>query len=120
MTEGKRYWAQLPWQPRDIRAMVALVASIVGSGVMTLFSVWLVYILWLGGWGKGTEDERIKWLGIGMIVLLGGMLMAISALGMAINRRSFKGKALAFELEASGGGDDDDSPQFKSQNETLA
>lgn len=89
--------------PRDIRAMIALVFSIIGSGVMCIFAAWLVWIMWKGGWHADTQLERIKWLGYGMMVLLGGMFVVVASLGMAINRRSFRGKIGLLEVDASGG-----------------
>lgn len=103
MKPSRRYWTDLPWMPRDIRAMIALVFSIIGSGVMCIFAAWLVWIMWKGGWHADTQLERIKWLGSGMMVLLGGMFVVVASLGMAINRRSFRGKLGLLELDASGG-----------------
>ena len=102
----RRYWADLPWTPRDLRAMLALVFSIVGAAVMTGFAGIFVYILWKGGWDATTAEQRIEWLGYGFVIVLVTVFAVLTALGMAINRRSFRGKAGIFEVEASGGSDD--------------
>ena len=36
---------QVQWPPRDWRALIALVASIIGAAVLTGFSIWLVRLL---------------------------------------------------------------------------
>lgn len=56
MTNPKRYWAQFPWSPRDLRRMLALIASVFGAGVMTSMAAWLVYIMWKGGWAAETAE----------------------------------------------------------------
>ena len=101
----RRYWASLPWSPRDLRAGLALVASIAGAGVMTGMSAWLVWILWRGGWAVETAEQRLAalaWALFGTLIIVG---ITISAFGLAINRRVLRGKVGNAEFEASGGED---------------
>lgn len=93
--------------PRDLRAYIALWASIGGTMALTGFSIWLVWILWRGGWDKGTELARIEKIGLIAILIIVIMGITMTGLGLAINRRQLRGKAFGAEFEASGG---DDAP----------
>jgi hypothetical protein len=87
--------------PRDMRAFVALVASIGGSIALTGLAAAVVLILWRGGWPVGTEAGRIELLGKAMLLALGGSLVVLISLGFAITQRSFKLSRTG--IEASGG-----------------
>lgn len=94
------------WPPRDWRALLALVASVVGAAVLTGFAAWLVWILWRGGWSLGTEAVRVDALAkalFGALLIIGVVLVS---LGLAINKRSVKGSILGASFEAQGGDDD--------------
>lgn len=93
--------------PRDLRAFIALWASIGGTMALTGFAIWLVWILWRGGWGGGTEIARIDKIGIVAVLIIVIMGITMTGLGLAINRRQLRGKAFGAEFEASGG---DDAP----------
>lgn len=93
--------------PRDLRAFVALWASIGGAMALTVFAVWIVWILWRGGWAINTQTARIDKLGIALILILVIMGITITSFGLAINRRSVKGSAFGASFEATGG---DDAP----------
>jgi hypothetical protein len=91
--------------PRDLRALIALWASIGGTMALTLGVVGIVLILWRGGWSPGTENARID--KIGLIAVLVTLIMGVTmvSLGLAINRRSVKGSAFGASFEATGGDD---------------
>ncbi len=93
--------------PRDLRAFIALLASIGGTMALTIFIVAVIGILWRGGWTNGTENARID--KIGLIAVLVTLIMGVTmtSLGLAINRRSVKGAAFGASFEATGG---DDAP----------
>lgn len=94
-----------PLVQRDLRALLALVGSVVGSGVLTVFLFGLTMILWKGGWTVATEEQRLgalAWLSIGTLAIIG---MVIMALGLAINKRTLKGAIGSASFEASGGED---------------
>lgn len=74
----------------DTRKWVALLASFGGAVAFTAFAAALVWIVWRGGWGKGTELARIDILGTALIIVLGGAISANLAFGFVLNRRSFK------------------------------
>ena len=90
------------WPPRDWRAFIALAASIAGAAVLTGFSAWLVYIIWLGGW-HGNESDRLGYLAKALFGVLFIVGIVLVSLGLAINRRSVKGSILGASFEATGG-----------------
>lgn len=91
--------------PRDLRAFIAIVFSILGTMALTGIIVWIIWILWRGGWPDGTELARID--KIGLIAVLVTIIMGVSMVGLqlAINRRQLKGSAFGASFEASGGDD---------------
>lgn len=98
------------WPPRDWRALIALVASILGAAVLTGFSIWMVKLL--VGFARGDPSIRMEVIralatsNYGLLAIIGAVLLS---LGLAINRRSVKGSAFGASFEAAGGeGDDDD------------
>jgi hypothetical protein len=93
--------------PRDLRALIALGASIGGTMALTLVSVWIIWILWRGGWSAGTELARIDKIGLIAVLVTVIMGVVMVSLGLAINRRTVKGSAFGASFEAEGG---DDAP----------
>lgn len=89
--------------PRDIRAMVALVFSIIGAAVLTVFAVWLVWIFWKGGWAADTAEQRIGALAWALLGILATVSIVLVSLGLVINRRTVKANIGAASFEASGG-----------------
>ena len=92
------------WPPRDWRAFLALVASVAGAAVLTVFS-WRIITL-LKHFGQDDPSRREQVIAIlgnsnyGLLGILGAVLLS---LGLAINRRSLKGSAFGASFEASGG-----------------
>jgi hypothetical protein len=95
---------------REIMAYVALGASILGSAILTLFAVWVIYIIWQGGWPIDTAEQRISILSKALVISLGGSLIVLITLGFVISRRTIKVTKDGFEMQsdASGSEDDDD------------
>jgi hypothetical protein len=89
--------------PRDLRAFIALIASIGGTMALTVVACWIVWILWKGGWQVGTELARIDKIGLIAILVIVIMGVTMTSLGLAINRRQLKGSAFGASFEASGG-----------------
>lgn len=89
--------------PRDMRAFVALMASIGGTMGLTIIIVLIIYILWRGGWAVGTEIARIDKIGLIAILLTVIMGVTMTGLGLAINRRTLRGSVGAASFEATGG-----------------
>jgi hypothetical protein len=94
-------------EPRDWRASVALVASVLGSIAMTGFSAMLVFIIWRGGWPDATAEARVEVLSKALMLSLAGSLIVLTTLGFAINRRSIKVSKDGFEAI---GGDGENIP----------
>ena len=95
-----------PIEPRDVRAWIALWASIGGAVALTGFAAGMVVILWIGGWSETTAVLRLGFLGkIALLALVGAMVVLIS-LGFAINRRAIKVQTPLGSVDASGGDDD--------------
>jgi hypothetical protein len=92
--------------PRDLRALLALVASVGGTIVLTAVAVWIVYILWRGGWPIATAPQRIDKLGLALVLVLVIMGATMIGLGLAINRREVRASAFGASFEASGGDTD--------------
>ena len=95
--------------PRDLRAFIALMASIGGTMALTLVIVWMIWIIWRGGWQIGTELARIDKIGLIAILLTIIMGLTMTGLGLAINRRTLRGNIGSSGFEASGG--DEPTPQ---------
>ena len=97
------------WPPRDWRALIALIASILGAAVLTAFSIWLVQLLVMFAHADpSVRMEVVQALATsnyGLLAIIGAVLLS---LGLAINRRSVKGSAFGASFEAAGGEDDDD------------
>ena len=100
------------WPQRDVRALIALIASIAGAAVLTGFSVWLVRLL--VAFARADPSLRVEVIralatsNYGLLAIIGAVLLS---LGLAINRRSVKGSAFGASFEAAGGEDDDDNPR---------
>lgn len=97
----KAYFKAL--QQRELRALIALAFSILGTIALTAIVCGVIWILWRGGWAIGTEDDRID--KIGLLGVLLTVIMGVSMIGLqlAINRRQLKGSAFGASFEASGG-----------------
>lgn len=94
------------WPPRDLRAFIALCASVGGSIALTGFAAAIVVILWQGAWPVATAPLRIDLLGKALMLSLAGSLLVLISLGLAINKRSVK--LTRDGLDVSGG--EDSSP----------
>lgn len=92
------------WPPRDWRALLALIASVLGAATLTGFAVWVVTII--RDW-HGLDELRIRAMANALYGLLFIVGIVLVSLGLAINRRSVKGSILGASFEASGG---DDAP----------
>lgn len=110
------------WYPKDWRAMIALLASILGGGILTIFAWHVVDIL--NAYGNRLIDELVRDPNVkvavgnnlntvidaiawGMKLLLAGLITVILTLGFAINRRSIKLSRAGLDME---GGDGEPPP----------
>lgn len=83
------------WPPRDWRAIIALLASVGGAGVLTIGLAYIVRLFEV--WHL---PEPLANIAYGLLGIIGIVLFA---LGFAINRRSVKGSIGPATFEASGG-----------------
>lgn len=92
------------WPPRDWRALLALVFSVLGAVVLSLF-VWWAYaqLLPAAGWSPATEANRATTLRWTIWIAIGSIGLVLISLGMAINRRSLKMKSGDKSVEFEGG-----------------
>lgn len=110
------------WFPKDYRAAFALVFTVAGGLVLTLFA-WHIIDLF-DGYASRLITELIKTkaandavpgvlvtiissMAWGLKMSLGGLFIVIITLGFAVNRRSIKVSKTGIDLE---GGDDGPSP----------
>lgn len=82
------------WPPKDWLALIALLGSIAGAAVLTLFVWWGCWMLLPAGhgWTAATEDHRaytIRWV---LWISAGTISLVIIGLGFAISQRKFKGQ----------------------------
>lgn len=92
------------WPPRDWRALLALIGSIGGAAMLTVF-VWWAYAQQLpgGGWSSATEQVRAITTRWTLWIAVGTIAVVIVGLGMAINRRTIKGNLGKAGFEFDGG-----------------
>lgn len=110
------------WSAREWRAMIALIASIAGAGMLTWLTWWLIEILTNQGDRLITElvrDRNVRdEVGTVLIVimqvlawavklLLAGVIAVLLSLGLAINRRQVRIGRQGLDIS---GGDGEDPP----------
>lgn len=105
-----------PVEPRDVRAWIALWASIGGAMALTGGVGCLVLILWIGGWHDDTAVLRLGFIGKIALLTLAGSLVVLISLGFAINKRSIK--ISKDGIDASGGDDPSPAPTVKTTTTT--
>ena len=99
-----------PLGQRDLRAVIAVWASIGGAVSLTAYVILVTFILWKGGWEASTDLQRIDWLAWLALCALAIVGLVITGLGFAINRRTFKGAIGTASFETSGGSEELTAP----------
>ncbi|WP_225205099.1 hypothetical protein [Novosphingobium huizhouense] len=98
------------WPPRDWRKLLALIFSIAGAVVLTAIVWWgMAALLPDHGWTVATEDNRATTLRWVLWIAIGGVVLVLCGLGMAINRRTLR--AQWGDKGASFDGGDSDSEE---------
>ena len=98
------------WPPRDWRKVLALVFSVAGAAFLTALVWWgMASLLPDRGWTTASEGGRaitLRWV---LWIAIGGVVVVLFSLGMAINRRSLQAQWGDKRVDFSGGenGDDD-------------
>ena len=75
------------WPPRNILQIIALTSSILGRVALFGLTVWLVWIMWRGGW-NGLQEARVDWLGYALMAVIIGSLLRDIADGAILTPRS--------------------------------
>lgn len=92
------------WPPRDWRAILALIFSILGAVVLSAF-VWWAYAQLLPGkgWTAVSELNRATTMRWTVWIAIGSIGLVLLSLGMAVNRRALKGQWGDKSVEFAGG-----------------
>lgn len=94
------------WPPRDWRALLALLFSVLGAVVLSVF-VWWAYaqLLPSAGWSIASETNRATTLRWTIWIAVGSIGLVLISLGMAINRRRMTARWGDKSAEFEGGDD---------------
>lgn len=98
------------WPPKDWRALAALVFSVAGAVALTVL-LWSLSGMLLPerGWTPRSEAERVTTIRWVLWVSAFCILLVLTGLGFAINRRALRGRWGDKSLDWEGG--DNDNPQ---------
>lgn len=82
----------MSWPPKDWRALIALLGSILGAASLTVLLWWGLNALLPArdGWTTATEAHRAGTIRVALWIVAGTIAIVIISLGFAVNRRSFK------------------------------
>lgn len=95
------------WPPKDWRALAALVFSVAGAVALTVL-LWLLAGMLLPekGWTPASEGERVTTIRWVLWLSAFCILLVLTGLGFAINRRALRGRWGDKSLDWEGGEDD--------------
>lgn len=100
------------WPPKDWRAILALLFSVLGAVALTVLLWAMASMLLPGeGWSEGSEDARVSTLRWVMWISAGCILLVLTGLGFAINRRRLSGRWGDREVEWEGGDSEPDQAE---------
>jgi len=81
------------WPPRDWRKVLALIFSVGGAAILTVLVGWgMASLLPDRGWTGASEVNRATTLRWVLWIAIGGVVVVLFGLGMAINRRTLHAK----------------------------
>lgn len=94
------------WPPKDWRALAALVFSVAGAVALTVL-LWLLSGMLLPekGWTPSSEGERVTTIRWVLWLSAFCILLVLTGLGFAINRRALRGRWGDKSLDWEGGDD---------------
>lgn len=67
--------------PSKLRLMFSLALLLAGPAV-TLLGIWLVWIVWRGGWAPARQEQQLEILDMALLLILSGMLGVIAAIAL--------------------------------------
>ena len=73
-----------------------------GGVVLTAFSVWLVWIVWKGGWTPDNQQQQLEILGWGLIGTLSGVAVSLISIAIGGPIRNLKGGSGPVSIEVDG------------------
>jgi hypothetical protein len=81
------------WPPKDWRAILALIFSVLGAVVLTALLWWgIAQLLPEKGWNTATEADRARAIRWALWIVAASIGLVLIGLGFAVNRRSLRGK----------------------------
>lgn len=78
------------------------IALLGGGVVLTAFSIWLVWIVWRGGWAVSNAPQQLEILGWALIGGLTGVMVSLIAIAIGGPVRNVKGGAGSVTVEVEG------------------
>lgn len=94
------------WPPKDWRALAALVFSVAGAAALTMLLYLLSgMLLPEKGWTPASEGERVTTIRWVLWLSATCILLVLTGLGFAINRRALRGRWGDKSLDWEGGED---------------
>ena len=75
---------------RQIMSYLALFFSVIGSAVFSAMAMYIVWVLWKGGWSPVTQIARIEILGKTLEMALFGSLTVVASFGFLMGMRTIK------------------------------
>lgn len=95
------------WPPKDWRALAALIFSVAGAVALTVL-LWLLSGMLLPekGWTPASEGERVTTIRWVLWLSAFCILLVLTGLGFAINRRALRGRWGDKSLDWEGGEED--------------
>lgn len=95
------------WPPQDWRKLLALVFSVLGAVVLTVFVWWgTAQLLPAEGWTSASETNRATTIRWTLWIAMGSIGLVLTGLGMAINRRTLRAQWGDKSAQFDGGDDD--------------
>lgn len=77
--------------------------SLLGGGIaLSAFSIWLVLIVWRGGWTVANQPQQLEILGWALLGGLSGVMVSLIAIAVGGPLRSLKGEAGPVKVEVDG------------------
>lgn len=95
------------WPPQDWRKLLALVFSVMGAVVLTVFVWWgVAQLLPAQGWTTASEANRATTIRWTLWIAMGSIGLVLTGLGMAINRRTLRAQWGDKSAQFDGGDDE--------------
>lgn len=91
------------WLHPHWRRTVLALAFAAAGGVLTLFSVWLVWNILHAPWPAGLAGARLNIIGAALYAVLGLMGLVLTGLSMTVALRQVSARFMGADFSARGG-----------------